>query len=155
MPHFFGSRTFSDEDKKERILDTSPLRSLFALTAVRLSVILLLATTTVVAQDAPWKLGVRNVPTPAGVSETLHDSIRASAQPDVQARKNVVPKNDEQWYALIEARSKQRAVPLGDRSPETGPLRGEENQGRMLRSKSSSANLVELARLNELDHRYE
>ena len=62
------------------------------LTPVRLSAILLLAATTVIAQDAPRELGVRKVPAPGGVSGELHDSIKATAQPDVQARKNAVPK---------------------------------------------------------------
>lgn len=62
------------------------------LITVRLSAILLLAATTVIAQDASWELGVRKVPAPEGVSGELHDSIKATAQPDVQARKNGVPK---------------------------------------------------------------
>lgn len=64
------------------------------------------------AEDGVWELGARTVPAPAGVSGELHDSIEATPQPNVEVGKNSVPKNDDEWNALIDARSGARAVPL-------------------------------------------
>ena len=57
-----------------------------------------------VGQENSWTIGVREVPAPAGASDELRESIRATPAPDVEASRWAEPKSDAEWTALIQQR---------------------------------------------------
>ncbi len=60
-------------------------------------------------QEAVWNLGPRTLPTPAGASDVLRDSISNTPAPDVAAVQ-LVPKSEAEWLALITERDNEHAA---------------------------------------------
>ena len=70
-------------------------------------------------RDTIWRLGARDLPPPAGASETLRESIAKTAQPD-PGQFQIAPQSEEEWLAVIaqmDAGKVDAARDLVDRLP--------------------------------------
>ena len=52
-----------------------------------------------------WEVGPFHVPAPAGASDVLADSIRNTPAPDVDAMRQLIPRSEAEWVALVEERN--------------------------------------------------
>ncbi len=53
-------------------------------------------------EERGWEIGPVNLPAPAGASDLLADSIRNTPNPDVPARRQMVPRTEAEWVVAIE-----------------------------------------------------
>ncbi len=52
-------------------------------------------------QENSWHIGSHTLPPPAGASDVLRDSIANTPQPDVEAMRQITPRNQDEWLAVI------------------------------------------------------
>ncbi len=52
-------------------------------------------------QGNAWHLGSRTLPPPAGASDVMRTSIANTPQPDVEAMRQITPRNQDEWLAVI------------------------------------------------------
>ena len=53
------------------------------------------------SQDAGWHIGSQTLPPPAGASDVMRTSIANTPQPDVEAMRQITPRNQDEWLAVI------------------------------------------------------
>jgi len=53
------------------------------------------------AQETAWQIGPRTLPSPAGASDVLYDSISNTPTPDSAENLKLVPKSEAEWLAVI------------------------------------------------------
>ena len=58
-------------------------------------------------QETSWTIGTRSLPGPAGASDVLRNAIMSGPVPDVEAARQLVPKNEAEWLAVIAERDKE------------------------------------------------
>jgi hypothetical protein len=51
-------------------------------------------------QDAAWRIDFRTLPSPAGASDVMRDSIANTPQPD-PAVMQIEPQSEAEWFAVI------------------------------------------------------
>ncbi len=62
-------------------------------------------------EENGWEIGPFHLPAPVGASDVLVDSIRNTPAPDVDASRQLIPRSDAEWSALVEeANAKNRAA---------------------------------------------
>ena len=64
-----------------------------------------------------WEIGSFHVPAPAGASDVLADLIRNTPAPDVDAIRQLIPRNEAEWVAAAEERNEENRTtvrPLAD-----------------------------------------
>ncbi|MCH7584834.1 MAG: alpha/beta hydrolase [Acidobacteria bacterium] len=58
-----------------------------------------------------WATGPYHLPVPAGASDVLADSIRNTPAPDIDANRQLIPRSEAEWLALVkEADKEKRAI---------------------------------------------
>ena len=58
-------------------------------------------------QETSWSIGTRTLPAPTGASDVLRNSIMNTPAPDVEALRQLTPKNKAEWLAAIAKRDEE------------------------------------------------
>ena len=61
-------------------------------------------------QQTTWSIGPRTLPAPAGASDALRNAIMSGPVPDVEAVRQLVPKNEAEWLTAIAERNEENVA---------------------------------------------